>query len=120
MAKILIVDDEPDVLEFQKSFLTRRKHTVEIAYDTKSAIAATQSLMPDVVFCDVRIDSDRAGFTVLSEIKKIKPDTVVYLITGLLDSDTEEEGLSLGAKEVLTKPLPNNILEKKISEALQR
>ena len=120
MAKILIVDDELDVLEFQKAFLTRRKHAVAIASSTQGAIDAAKREPPDVVFCDVRIDSDRAGFEVLEAIKKIKPDAVVYLITGLIDSDTEEQGLSMGAKEVLTKPLPNDVLEKKINEALLR
>ena len=118
MAKILIVDDEPDVLEFQKAFLTRRKHEVVIAGNAREAIEVATKELPEVVFCDVRIDSDRAGFEVLEAIKKIKPDAVVYLITGLIDSDTEEQGLSIGAKEVLTKPLPNDVLEKKINEAL--
>lgn len=114
--KILIVDDEADIVEFQKSFLMRRKYTVDTAKNTNEAIEMIKKLSPDIVFCDVRLDSDRAGLHILEEAKKFKSDIIVYLVTGLLDKDIEEKGIALGAKEILTKPITNEVLEKKIKE----
>ena len=54
----------------------------------------------------------------MEQAKKIKPDTVVYLITGLPEVEIEKKGLALGAKELLHKPITNEALEGKIKEAI--
>ncbi|MBU4346066.1 MAG: response regulator [Candidatus Omnitrophica bacterium] len=116
--KILIIDDEPDVLEFQKSYLSRRKYQVTTASNTKEAIETIKNESPDIVFCDIRLETDTAGLDILEQAKKIKPDMVVYLITGLPEVEVEKKGLALGAKELLHKPITNEILEGKIKEAI--
>ena len=116
--KILIIDDEPDVIQFQKSFLTRKNYQVVTATNTKEALETLKNESPDLVFCDIRLETDTAGLAILEEAKRIKPDIVVYLITGLLDKEIEERGLALGAKEFLTKPMSNDALETKIKEAI--
>jgi len=113
----LIVDDEPDVVAFQKSFLSRRNYLVCTASTTPEAIETLKKEMPDMVFCDVRIDTDSAGLEILKQAKLIKPDIIFFLITGLIDRDIEEQGMALGAKEILTKPISNHELENKIKEA---
>ena len=110
--KILLVDDEPDILEFQKSFLLRRKHEVIIAFNTIDAIEAIRIHTPDIVFCDVRIDSDRAGLDILKQAKEINSEIKFYLVTGLLEKELQMQGLELGAREVLTKPITNEDIEK--------
>ncbi len=72
---------------------------------------------PDIVFCDVRVDTDTSGLDILQRAKQIKPDIVVYLITGLLDADLEKRGIELGAREVLSKPIAISDILKKIEEA---
>lgn len=114
--KILIIDDEPDVIEFQKSFLGRRGYPVFTATNTKEAIETIKKESPDIVFCDVRLETDSAGMDILEQAKKISPNIIVYLITGYLENDIQEKGLALGAKEVLTKPISNQDLENKIKE----
>lgn len=114
--KILLIDDEVDVIEFQKSYLSRRKYEVITATNAKEAIAAIKNEPIDIVFCDIRLETDTSGFDILEQAKKLKPETVVYLITGFLEKDIEEKGLSLGAKEVLHKPVPNETFEQKIKE----
>lgn len=71
MPKILIIDDEPDTIEFQQKYLTRRKYEVSTATNTKEALEKIKIDSPDIVFCDVRLDSDRAGLDILLEAKKI-------------------------------------------------
>lgn len=109
----MVVDDEPDVVEFQKSYLTRRGYQVFTAGSTPEAIEAIKKESPDIVFCDLRMETDTAGLDILEQAKKIKPDITVYLISGFTDKAIEERGLALGAKEILPKPLPNADLEKK-------
>jgi CheY-like chemotaxis protein len=115
--KILLIDDEPDAIEFQKSFLTRRNYVVFTARNTDEAINIIKERAPDIIFCDIRLETDTAGLDILAQAKKIKPDIIVYLVTGLLDKDIRESGIALGAKEVLIKPASNEDLEKKIKEA---
>jgi len=114
--KILLVDDEPDILEFQKSFLMRRKHEVTTAFNTNDAIEAIKNNLPDIVFCDMRIDSDQAGLEILKRAKEINSGIEFYLVTGVLEKELQVLGLGLGAKEVLTKPITNEAIEKRILE----
>jgi len=111
------VDDEPVVLEFQKAFLTRHSHKVFTAANTQQALQAIKDTALDIVFCDVKLDTDSSGLDILAQAKKIKPNLAFYLISGFLDKEIEEKGLQLGAKGVLNKPIKNEDLEKKISEA---
>ena len=114
----MLIDDEPDVVRFQRSFLMRRNYEVFIALNTNEAIEAIQKESPDIVFCDIRLETDTAGLNILEQAKKIKPEIVVYVVTGLLDKDIEEKAIGLGAKEFLTKPMTNEVLESKIKEAI--
>ena len=116
--KILIIDDEVDVLEFQKSYLSRRKYTVFTAANTIDALEVIKNESPDIVFCDIRLETDTAGLDILEQAKKLKPDMTVYLITGLPEVELEKKGLALGAKELLHKPITNEALEGKIKEVI--
>lgn len=118
MAKILIVDDEPDVVEFEKILLIKRNHQVFTATKISEAIGLIKTELPDIVLCDVKLDNDTAGLTILEEAKKEKPGIVFYLLTGMLDSEIEAKAMRLGVKEVLGKPIPTKTLEQKIEEAI--
>ncbi len=120
MVKILIVDDEPDVVEFERILLIKRNYQVFTATNTSEAIKVIRSELPDIVLSDVKLDTDIAGLTIAEEAKKIKPDIAFYLITGMLDIEIEKKALKLGVREILTKPIPNKILEEKIEEAIPR
>ena len=116
MANILVVDDEPDVLEFQKALFRRKNHNVTTASNTSEALRIIRNEDLDIVFCDLKLDHDASGLDILEQAKKIKPALVFYLISGFVDKETEEKGLKLGAKEVLSKPIKNDKLEEKVRE----
>ncbi|MDD2689121.1 MAG: response regulator [Candidatus Omnitrophica bacterium] len=120
MAKILIVDDEPDVVEFEKILLIKRNHEVFSATNISDAIKIIRSELPDIVLSDVKLDTDIAGLTIAEAAKKIKPEIVIYLITGLLDGEIEKRALKLGVMEILSKPIPNKVLEEKIEIAIPK
>ena len=117
MANILIVDDELDVLEFQKAFLGRRNHNVFTAKNPPDALEIIKNQALDIVFCDIKLEGESSGLDILEQAREIKPNLVFYLISGFVDREIEEKGLKLGAKEVLNKPIKNEKLEEKISEA---
>ena len=117
MAKILIIDDEADVVEFQKSYLARRKHEVSIARNTAEALEAIKNNPFDIIFCDLRIDTDTSGLDILEEAKKHSSCAVFYIVTGVIDRQIENRAMESGAKEVLHKPVPNQVLDEKIKES---
>jgi DNA-binding NtrC family response regulator len=112
--KILVIDDEQDVVEFQKAYLTRKKFEVYCATTTPQAMELLASVRPDVVFCDMRIDSDRSGLDILEQAKKNDPEVAFYLITGLSDGTIEQQALAAGAREVLVKPISNEEILKRL------
>lgn len=116
MVKILLIDDEPDVIEFQKSYLSRRTYSVFTARNASEAIEIIKSQDPEIIFCDIRLESDTAGFDILKQAKQMSQKSIVYLVTGLTDKETEKQGLALGAREILIKPLTNEMLEQKVRE----
>lgn len=116
--KILIIDDELDILEFQKSYLSRRKYEVLTASTTNQALELIKTEPIGIVFCDVRLETNTSGLYILEEAKKIKPELTIYLVTGLPEVEIEKQALSLGAKELLRKPITNEEIEKKIKEVM--
>ncbi|MFA4842685.1 MAG: response regulator [Candidatus Omnitrophota bacterium] len=116
--KILFIDDEADVVEFQKSYLTKRGYTIFTATNTQDALETIKNESLDLAFCDIKLENTTSGFDILTQAKKLKPNLTVYLITGYLDKDVEDKGLALGAKEVLHKPFSLEDLEQKIKESI--
>lgn len=118
--KILFVDDEVDVVESQKSYLSKRGYLVFTATNTKDALETIKNESFDLVFCDIKLETETSGFDILEEAKKLKPGLDIFLITGYLDKDIEDKGLALGAKEIIHKPFSLQDLENKIKETLSK
>lgn len=114
--KILFVDDELDVVEFQKSYLSKRGYQVYTATNTKDALETIKNESLDLVFCDIKLETNTSGLDILEQAKKLKPNLIIYLVTGYLEKDIHEKGLKLGAKEVIPKPITLQDLEQKIKE----
>lgn len=120
MPKVLLIDDDQDILEFQKKYLLRRKYEVFTAMDIPASVEAVKKESPDIVFCDLRLkESDTAGLDILEQIKKIKPELTVYMVTGLLEKEMADKAAALGATGFLIKPLRGEALEDKIKEMIK-
>jgi len=115
--KILIVDDEEDLVELMKIKLESEGYTVEIALDGEQGWQKVVSKKPDIVLADVmmpRMD----GFELC---KKIKGDenykkTMVILVTAKAQQADQELGKKVGADGYLTKPFHYSELFKLISQ----
>lgn len=108
--RILIVDDDMDMCVLLSRFLQRKGFETDTAYNGNSGIAKFKESPYDIVLCDFRL-GDKEGYDVLKEIKSVKSDTTVIIITGYSDIKTAVDIIKQGAFDYITKPLiPDEVL----------
>ncbi len=106
-ARVLIVDDEPDVVANWSRVLERDRHTCLGATDGQRALALVEAERPDVILTDLQMPG-ADGLTVLRRALELDPDAVVVLITGHGTVESAVEAMRAGAFDYLLKPLPSN------------
>ena len=124
MARILVVDDEPQVLEFLQTELIAQHHEVETALNGREAIEKMKTHRPHLMLLDI-VMPEKDGFQTLNEAKKINPRLIVVLVTAMAQDtaiDIAGRTVQQGADDYITKPIDleklNCILTTKISELL--
>lgn len=110
MEKILVVDDEVEVCNTLKKFLTSKGYEVYTALDGKTAVSKTKEVRPHIVLLDI-IMPGMGGIDTLKEIKKVAPRVGVIMVTAVVDEELAKRALKLGAYEYITKPLDLNYLK---------
>jgi DNA-binding response OmpR family regulator len=111
--KILVVDDENEIVDFLESFLRRFNLNVVKASSGNDALALYDKERPDWVFLDIMMP-DRDGISVLKELKKIDARVKVIVITGKEEQAFREKARGFGAIDYITKPLDLGELSQKI------
>ena len=118
MKKILIIDDEVNVVQLLSKFLTRNGFDVSTASSGNSGIEILKTESFDLVLCDFRLE-DTDGREMLKKIKTQYPKTGVIIITGYSDIKMAVELIKMGAYDYISKPLyPDEILNT-ITKALE-
>ncbi len=124
MARILVVDDDTNVLDFFQTELTAQHHEVETALNGREAIEKMKTHRPHLMLLDV-VMPEMDGFQTLSEAKKINPRLVVVLVTAVAQDtsiDIAGRAVEQDADGYITKPVDieklNRILTAKLSERL--
>jgi len=102
MPKVLIIDDEPDLVSALAAYFERAGHEVARALTAQEGIEAFRRSRPDLVLLDVKLP-DKSGFDVLSELRDEQP--VVIMITGHGDVPLAVRAMKEGAENFLTKPV---------------
>jgi len=118
-AKILLVDDEEDIREVLRFFLTDIGYSVLTAPSGKKALEVLSSENPSVVLCDIKMP-EMDGIQVLRQIKSDVPDTEVIMITGHGDMELAIQCLQLDATDFITKPIEESVLEFSLKRAIER
>ncbi len=109
-SKILIIDDDADIVFLLKRFLTKNGYDVAIAQNGQQGIGLLETFAPDLVMTDFRL-GDMTGEAILQKIKHSHPYVPVLIITGYSDIKTAVNVMKLGAVDYITKPLfPDEIL----------
>ncbi|MBU1726198.1 MAG: response regulator [Candidatus Omnitrophica bacterium] len=115
--KILVVDDEVEMLQLMSMHLQRMDYEVIIARDQKEAIEALHKEHPPVVFLDILLGND-SGIEVLRQIKKIDKNTKVFMLTALEDEEAIGESRSSGADFFISKHTDWDVMMKELSGKL--
>ncbi len=118
--KILIVDDEQDLLEIMNERLRASGYEVATAADGVSAISVAQREKPDLILLDIGLPAGD-GFSVIRRVKSLGPIalTPIIVITALDAFTNKERALEAGAKAFFQKPIDIDGLLAAIEKALQ-
>ena len=118
--KILIVDDEPDVIESVRLGFTLQWREVDVlgAAAGEAGLDAVEREQPDIVLLDVGLP-DIDGFDVLRQIREFS-DVPVVMLTARDDSMDKVKGLELGADDYVTKPFNHLELMARVKAVLRR
>jgi DNA-binding response OmpR family regulator len=117
--KILVVDDEPVVVNSVRRTLSRRGYVVEEAFSGKEALNRILSEMYDLVLLDMRMP-DGNGLELLPTIKKHRPALPVVMVTGYASIDTAVDAIQRGASDYVAKPFTPEELCAAANKALRR
>jgi two-component system response regulator HydG len=114
LSRILIVDDDEDILRAAQLCLRGAVDQVDILADPRRIPSAFSEFSYDVVLLDMNFTCDatsgREGLNWLSRILQIDPDAVVVLITAYGDAETAVRAIKSGATDFITKPWQNEKL----------
>jgi two-component system alkaline phosphatase synthesis response regulator PhoP len=119
--KILIADDEPDILEIIQYNLQSEGYHVMTARNGNEAIDLAKKFQPDLIILDIMMPG-KNGIEVCN-ILRLQPafnDTLIIFLTALSDEGTEIKGLETGADDYLTKPISPKVLVSKVNALFRR
>jgi two-component system, OmpR family, alkaline phosphatase synthesis response regulator PhoP len=117
-AKVLIIDDEKNILNLIKAYLVPEGYEVITVEDGLSGIQAAQSLQPDIIILDVMLPG-LDGISLLTQLRR-SSNTYVILLTARSEESDKVIGLSLGADDYVTKPFSPRELVARLKAALRR
>jgi len=117
--KILIVDDDKDILKSLKDIMLSKGYQVDTAETAQNAIEKAKSQYFNLALLDIKLP-DMEGTELLAKMHKEKPKMMKIMITGYPSLDNAVRALNLGADAYIMKPVnPENLLkvvEEKIKE----
>ena len=117
-ARILVVDDEPDIRTLLRSLLERAGYTVEAAADGRAALRSFFASTPDLVILDVRMP-ELDGWATLERMRDLS-DVPVIMLTAR-DGELERvRGLTAGADDYVAKPFGRQELLARVQALLRR
>lgn len=119
--KILIADDEPDILEIIQFNLQQEGYEVLTARNGDEALELAKKHLPSLIILDIMMPG-KNGIEVC-KILRMQPafrDTLIIFLTALSDEMTELKGLESGADDYITKPVSPRILVTKVNALYRR
>ncbi len=116
--KILIVDDEPKIVEVVKSYLENSGYTVFEAYNGKQALDIFDRVSPSLIVLDLMLP-DLTGEEICRTIRR-KSRVPVIMLTAKIEEENILYGLDLGADDYVTKPFSPRQLVARVAAVLRR
>ncbi len=123
--KVLVIDDEPDLVEMIKMAL-EREFEVIVAYDGKSGVAKARTERPAAIVLDVMMP-EKDGFTACKELKSdaVTSAIPVLILTGVAEyfsrtRFSKSSGLEIEADDFMSKPVDPNELVRRVRALLPK
>ncbi len=123
MAKILIVDDDPDVCEAAKAFLEKGGHTCVSAGSREEGMSAIQQEQPELLILDVMMDQPDDGMVMAQELRRqgfAKPILMLTSISKVTGMDYDKSDEVLPVDEFQQKPVDPATLLSKVNDLLSK
>jgi len=115
--KILVIDDELDLLEFFERILSYDGYTIITACDGPKGLKKNEEHDPDLIILDLKMPGMQ-GIEVLKNIRKTDKDVIVLILTGYGDAESIREAVDLNVYEYISKPTTLDEIKSVIKEAL--
>ena len=119
--KILVVDDDLDIIEILKYNLNKSGYLVKSAKNGIEAIKRAKKFMPNIILMDVMMP-EMSGIEACSEIKQIDElsETMIIFLSARSEDYTQISAYDAGADDYISKPIKPKILLKKISNIAKK
>ena len=119
--KILVVDDDLDIIEILKYNLSNSGYFVKSASNGIKAIKKSKKFLPDIILMDVMMP-EMSGIEACSEIRKINQlsNTIIIFLSARSEDYTQISAYDAGADDYISKPVKPKILLKKISNIAKK
>jgi len=124
MANVLLVDDDEDLIEMNRTMLAQRGHTVLVAYSAAEARQIVQANRPDAAVVDVMMEKQSSGFDLARELHAQMPELPMIILTGIRDEMRlpfryEPDETYLPVTKVLEKPVNPRVLADEVEKLLR-
>jgi cyclic di-GMP phosphodiesterase len=117
-ARVLIVDDEPEICALVSRVLTREQFRCISATDSREAAGLLDRQPFDVLLSDVRMPG-LSGLDLLTRVRRVRPDCRVVLMTGFAIQESISQALELGAYDLIPKPFVLSDLSQAVRRAVE-
>jgi len=117
MAKIVIIDDEPAMVEVISTLCRENGHQAYPFSSAERAMENVAAIAPHVVIADIKMEK-MTGFDVLQQCRELLPQTAVILITAYASVEKAVEAMKMGAYDYVTKPFKIDELKLTVQRAL--
>lgn len=119
MKRVLIVDDEPNIVVSLEFLMERHGYKIRIATTGDEVLPAVQEFAPDLILLDVMLPG-RTGFEICQELRQDPEhrDVKIIMLTAKGRETEVAKGLALGADAYVTKPFSTKDLLAKVRELL--
>lgn len=119
--KVLIADDEPDILEILKYNLEKEGYQVSTAKDGNEALDKAKQYQPDLIVLDMMMPK-KNGIEVLEllRLQAAFKDTLIMFLTALNDESTQLKSFKTGADDYVSKPVSTSVFVSKVNALFRR
>jgi len=118
MPKILVVDDQPYILNVLSDFLFKQGYQVVLAESGEKAAQVVKGSEVQLALIDLKLNG-MDGITTMQKINQIDPNILTIIVTGYATQESSVQALKAGAYDYVTKPFKLEDLKKTIERALK-